>query len=139
MLQKHNQISDEQIITAYNEHKHLGKMAACLKIPTVQIWRRCQKLGLPFKIGGSNKKVPLSEILEGLHPYFQTGKVKKKLLQENIFDYKCFECGISTWNNKTITLQLDHIDGDNNNNKLENLRFLCPNCHSQTETHSVKK
>ena len=42
-------------------------------------------------------------------------------------------------NGKKITLQLDHIDGDNNNNKLENLRFLCPNCHSQTETHSVKK
>ena len=50
--------------------------------------------------------------------------------------YKCKECGISEkWNNKPIILHLDHINGINNDNRLENLRFLCPNCHSQTDTY----
>lgn len=135
MIQKHNLVTDEQIIEAYNEHKHLGKMAAKFKLPIIEIWRKCKKLGLEFSVGGkNNKKVPLTEILEGLHPYFQTGKVKKKLIQEKIFEYKCVECNISEWNGKTITLQLDHIDGDSSNHTINNLRFLCPNCHSQTET-----
>ena len=49
--------------------------------------------------------------------------------------YKCEDCGCgSTWNHKPITLQLDHIDGNSDNNSLENIRWLCPNCHTQTET-----
>jgi 5-methylcytosine-specific restriction endonuclease McrA len=42
------------------------------------------------------------------------------------------------WNNKKLVLQVDHINGINDDNRLENLRFLCPNCHSQTETFSKK-
>ncbi len=48
--------------------------------------------------------------------------------------YECSECGISEWQGKKITLQVDHVDGDHENNLKENLRLLCPNCHSQTET-----
>jgi hypothetical protein len=48
--------------------------------------------------------------------------------------YKCVCCGISEWNNKHISLHVDHIDGNSDNNSLDNLRFLCPNCHAQTET-----
>lgn len=51
------------------------------------------------------------------------------------YNCKCSECGISdTYNNKPITLQCDHIDGDSDNNVLTNVRLLCPNCHSQTDT-----
>lgn len=46
----------------------------------------------------------------------------------------CLICGIDNWNKEPITLELDHIDGDNKNNSRENLRCLCPNCHSQTRT-----
>lgn len=54
-------------------------------------------------------------------------------------EYKCIMCGVGkVWNNMPLTLQLDHIDGDRNNNKLENLRWLCPNCHTQTGTWGVK-
>jgi hypothetical protein len=53
--------------------------------------------------------------------------------------YECRECGISEWNGKPLTLQLDHIDGDRTNNTLDNLRLLCPNCHSQTETWAIQK
>jgi endogenous inhibitor of DNA gyrase (YacG/DUF329 family) len=52
---------------------------------------------------------------------------------------KCFECGVeSIWNNKPLVLQLDHIDGDSDNNYPKNLRLLCPNCHSQTENFGSK-
>ena len=60
----------------------------------------------------------------------------RKYLVENR-EYKCSSCGITEYNNKPITLQVDHIDGDRTNNEFENLRFLCPNCHSQTKTWGV--
>lgn len=51
----------------------------------------------------------------------------------------CEECKISsTWNNKKLVLQLDHIDGNSDNNLPDNIRLLCPNCHSQTDTYSAK-
>lgn len=53
-----------------------------------------------------------------------------------LFGNKCFECGIKNeWNNKSLVLHVDHIDGDSDNCKPENLRLLCPNCHSQTPTY----
>ena len=64
-----------------------------------------------------------------------------KLRVEFIFNEqegKCLHCGISNWQGKTLKLHLDHIDGNNNFNVRSNLRLLCPNCHSQTETYCGK-
>jgi len=64
--------------------------------------------------------------------------VKKRILQDNILLYICDECGIDEWHGKKIILDLDHKNGNNRDNRLENLRFLCPNCHSFTETYKGK-
>lgn len=66
---------------------------------------------------------------------FPRGHLKKRLLKDGLLDYKCDVCGISKWRNKSISLHLDHINGVNNDNRLENLRLLCPNCHTQTKTY----
>lgn len=68
--------------------------------------------------------------------------LKKWLFKFNLLEEKCSADGCtvaSTWNKKNISLQLDHIDGDNTNNEITNLRILCPNCHSQTTTYAGKK
>ncbi len=65
-------------------------------------------------------------------------KTLKRFLIEEIGEY-CFECGQGNeWNGKPLVLQLDHIDGNSDNNFPENLRLLCPNCHTQTDTYSSK-
>lgn len=64
--------------------------------------------------------------------------LRKFILKENLLEYKCAICGISHWNDKTLSLELDHINGVNNDNRLENLRWLCPNCYSQTSTYGSK-
>ena len=64
--------------------------------------------------------------------------IRRRILDGNLIDYKCQRCGIDSWNGESITLELDHINGQNNDHRIENLRFLCPNCHSQTETYKGK-
>lgn len=61
--------------------------------------------------------------------------VKKYLVKYDFLKYSCEGCdNTGLWKNASLTLQLEHKDGDNSNNQIENLCFLCPNCHSQTET-----
>lgn len=60
--------------------------------------------------------------------------VKGRIIKGNLLEYKCFKCFIELWQGETIVLELDHINGKNNDHRFENLRFLCPNCHSQTDT-----
>jgi len=68
-----------------------------------------------------------------------TSNLKKKLIKFGLKNYICEECGNNgEWNGKLLTLQLDHIDGDNTNNEILNLKILCPNCHSQTSTYTGK-
>jgi len=65
---------------------------------------------------------------------------KKKLIEWGLLQNICELCGIvNQWNGMELTLQLDHIDGNNSNNDLSNLRILCPNCHTQTKTYGSKK
>lgn len=70
---------------------------------------------------------------------FDRKNLKNKILENNLLSYECHMCkNKGEWLGKTLSLQLDHINGINNDNRIENLRFLCPNCHSQTDTYCGK-
>lgn len=60
--------------------------------------------------------------------------IRRRLLDEGLLRYECYECGISHWFGEKLPLHLDHINGSARDNRIENLRMLCPNCHSQTAT-----
>ena len=64
--------------------------------------------------------------------------LKNRVLKNELIPYECDECSITEWNGQALSLQLDHINGINNDNRLTNLRFLCPNCHSLTSTFGGK-
>ena len=64
--------------------------------------------------------------------------LRRYIIKNNLIPYECSICGTTEWNGKTLSLELDHINGINNDNRLENLRFLCPNCHSQTTTYGSR-
>lgn len=66
-------------------------------------------------------------------------KLKKRLLKENLQEYKCEECGLEMWNNKIIPLELHHKNGNNKDNSLSNLKLLCPNCHALTDNYRNRK
>jgi predicted RNA-binding Zn-ribbon protein involved in translation (DUF1610 family) len=87
----------------------------------------------------NNIKDNLGDILNGKIKILYSSSIKIHILKQNIFEYKCRRCGIIEWEGEQITLEIEHIDGDNWNNKLENLELLCPNCHSLTNTYRSKK
>ena len=64
--------------------------------------------------------------------------VKARLLRAGIIENRCDECGLNEWRGRALTIQIDHINGIGTDNRLENLRMLCPNCHSQTETFGTR-
>lgn len=81
----------------------------------------------------------LENILAGKHPGYSSSKLKRRLIEAGIKEDRCEECGSgNTWNDKPLTLQLDHKNGDPSDHQLENLQILCPNCHSQTPTYGSK-
>ncbi len=84
----------------------------------------------------TKEHIPLSEILVENSTYACVPRLKKLLVSRGLFSYNCAICGVSSWRDAPLSLQLDHINGKNTDNRIENLRFLCPNCHSQSPTYA---
>lgn len=83
-------------------------------------------------------KYPLEEVMVENSSYSR-GKLRKRLIDNNILEYKCQICGIDDqWNGKSMPLILDHINGKNDDHRLENLRFVCSNCDSQLPTYKSR-
>jgi len=75
--------------------------------------------------------------LKDWNQYARGANLKPHLIKER--GHKCESCALTEWMGQIITIELDHIDGDKTNNNIENLRLLCPNCHSLTPTFKNKK
>lgn len=69
---------------------------------------------------------------------FQSNHLRKRLIAENILTARCGVCMLTDWLGRPIPLELDHVDGDRENNLLDNLRLICPNCHAMTPTYRGK-
>ena len=67
--------------------------------------------------------------------FYQSYKLKKRLLKEGLKELKCECCGLEKWQGMPIPLELHHVNGDNRDNRIENLELLCPNCHALTDNY----
>lgn len=90
---------------------------------TVRNWTKHIKTDRRLTIRNSRELVPIPQLVS-------SSQVRKRLLEER--GSICELCGIVDWLDKEITFEVHHLDGDGDNNNLENLQVLCPNCHSQT-------
>lgn len=97
-----------------------------------EAWNKGKKIEKP-------KKQDIKKILVK-NSCYQSYKLKNRLISEGIKEHKCEnpDCGLTEWNGKPIPLELHHINGNNTDNRLENLMLLCPNCHAQTDNYRGK-
>ena len=92
------------------------------------------KQNLGRKFPSPSNTIDLKDILVE-KSYYPSGRLRLRLIKEGILKNECAECELQQfWNNKPLTLTLDHINGIGTDNRIVNLRILCPNCHSQTDT-----
>jgi Zn finger protein HypA/HybF involved in hydrogenase expression len=90
---------------------------------------------------GSTKPIKERKKLEEIlveNNFYNSYRLKNRLIKENIFEHKCYKCGLKEWLGQIIPIELEHINGIKEDNRLENLTLLCPNCHAQTDTYRGK-
>lgn len=85
-----------------------------------QSWSKDKVLG---------NKYPIDEYLNN-NKYIHSDTLKKRLIKENYFEHKCYNCGLKEWLGEPIPIELHHKDHNHSNNNLSNLSILCPNCHA---------
>lgn len=145
--------TDKQLIEAVKQSKSVASVIKQLKLKPaggnyMTINNKIKELDLDtshFTGQGWNRGLqfvpkqakPLNEILVKDCNY-QSYKLAKRLIKEGIKENKCECCGLTNWLQKPIKLELHHINGIHNDNRLENLQLLCPNCHSYTDNYRGK-
>jgi hypothetical protein len=147
-----NKLTKDYLIKIVNESLSIADVCRALNLVPVggnyrtinvklKLWNintshftgRAWNTGDKFKAFGN--VTPLSEILIENSTYTNTGNLKKKLIDEGYKKDCCEECSLDTWNGKKLMIELHHENGINSDHRIENLKMLCPNCHSQTKSY----
>lgn len=134
----------EDILQWISEHQSKSFICKQLKcnIDTLNNW--LVKMDITYKGNQSGAGIRTSTSYKTAKEYLASAntisshKLRLKLLRDKEKDHKCEICKLTTWRNKPIPLELHHKDGNHNNNKMNNLQLLCPNCHSQMPNNSGK-
>jgi hypothetical protein len=141
--------ADEEVIQAVRTSRSLAQVLAKLGVRPAgnqsRLKARIKRLGLDtthfsgmgWRRGNTTPVVParpLGELLVAGR-LVQTNRLKKRLIEEGLKEPMCEICHRKKWNGSRIPLELDHVNGRRNDNRLGNLRLLCPNCHAQTNTY----
>lgn len=109
-------------------HRYIRQKIANLGLDTSHF------VGQSWARGRSHRRnrVPLEEILVQNSTYAVISRLRRRLVAEGLKEARCECCGLDTWLGEPLPLTLDHINGDPTDNRIENLRILCPNCHALT-------
>jgi len=135
-MRKYREYSDQDVINYSKEVNSIAQLLGKLNLKQAggnfaNMKRLLQKLNIKtdhWKGQAWNK----GQQLKDWSKYASFKHFRKHLLKKR--DFKCESCNRKTWNKKQIPLEIHHIDGDRTNNKLDNLKILCCNCHATTET-----
>lgn len=133
----------EDFEKAINESTSMAEAAKKLQMSydTFRKWAQHYGLFNPNPSGKGTKKPKTFKTREDVFRVFDYNVGRFVIKNWYLLDhkYECEECGISEWNGEHLTLELEHVNGNRRDNRLENLKLLCPNCHSQTSTWRKKK
>ena len=132
------EIDKENFIKVCNSELSMATAAAKLGMHSNTFKRYALSYGCykPNQAGKGLKK-DIKKRITSIEEYATRASVKNVILKENLIKYECSGCGLGDeWNGRKISLHLDHINGVSGDHRLENLRFLCPNCHSQTKNYA---
>jgi len=151
MYQMHNIQKSDIINVIQDKNISMTQAAKIIGIPMTSFKRICKTYDIydprinlnaianrkiQIKRKNINREKIIDIIVGKRNPHIPSNTLKTKLLKYELIDPVCSKCGnTGTWNGEQLVLQLDHIDGNSRNNLKENLRLLCPNCHSQTKTY----
>jgi Zn finger protein HypA/HybF involved in hydrogenase expression len=136
-----DKITKEELIKSIKDTNSMAQASDKLGMAFTTFKRYAEKFELytPNQSGRGIPKVKkrLVDVFNG-KKHMVTSHLRIRLIREGFKKNRCEECNINEWNGNPISLELDHISGNRLDNSLENLRILCPNCHSQTNTFRGK-
>lgn len=141
--------SDQEITEAVAASRSLAQVLAKLQLRPggnqSRLKRRIEGLdldishfvGQAWRLGDRRPPTPAAPLEEVLviGSLRRTSNLRRRLIKEGVKEARCEMCGLDTWNGGPIPLELDHINGVRDDNRLGNLRIVCPNCHALTATY----